>query len=198
MQNFETLLAPRKQPDGSLVFAVPMTPQSKIALLDTKADYGAYVREVIEGESFGPGSDVLACAEELSLEEIVSQFNEGPSSFLLPPSFSLIRCSPAPARTVTGAKATYHQLAHDDFLAVAGPAGQEILEMLLWFQDFGCASRLLLYPSHGTRVTDVRELAIQTLAARTSRRRRRSSPCPSRPGATLCARPSGRCSRERA
>ncbi|TNY21764.1 NAD(P)-binding protein [Rhodotorula diobovata] len=114
MQNFETLLAPRKQPDGSLVFAVPMTPQSKIALLDTKADYGAYVREVIEGESFGPGSDVLACAEELSLEEIVSQFNE-----------------------VTGAKATYHQLAHDDFLAVAGPAGQEILEMLLWFQDFG-------------------------------------------------------------
>jgi hypothetical protein len=77
MQNFLTMLAPRKQDDGSIVFAFPISGKTKLSLLATEQDYGAYVREAIESSSFGPGSEVLAAADELTFEEIVEQFNEG-------------------------------------------------------------------------------------------------------------------------
>lgn len=42
-------------------------------------DYGLYVREAIESDHFGPGSELLACSEELTITEIVKQFSEGAS-----------------------------------------------------------------------------------------------------------------------
>ncbi|GAA5854797.1 hypothetical protein JCM9279_000949 [Rhodotorula babjevae] len=124
MQNWLGALGPRKQADGSLVFAMPIAPSTKIALIDTNGDYGAYVREAIEGESFKPGSEILAAAEEISLDDMVKQFSE-----------------------VTGAKASYYQLGHDDFLAAAGPVGKEMLDMFLWFEEFGYFGGKDLAPS---------------------------------------------------
>ncbi|KPV76121.1 uncharacterized protein RHOBADRAFT_43559 [Rhodotorula graminis WP1] len=124
MQNWLGMLAPRKQADGSFVFAMPISPSTKLALVDTNGDYGAYVREAIESKSFGPGSEILASSDEISLDDMVKQFSE-----------------------VTGAKASYYQMPHDDFLAAAGPAGAEMLDMLLWFEEFGYFGGKDLAPS---------------------------------------------------
>ena len=140
MQNWLGALGPRRQADGSLVFAMPIAPSTKIALIDTNGDYGAYVREAIEGESFKPGSEILAAAEEISLDDMVKQFSEGASSLSRSPTARDLHTDARRTLAVTGAKASYYQLPHDDFLAAAGPVGKEMLDMFLWFEQFGCAS----------------------------------------------------------
>jgi len=196
MQNWLGALGPRRQADGSLVFAMPIAPSTKIALIDTNGDYGAYVREAIEGESFKPGSEILAAAEEISLDDMVKQFSEGASSL----SFSRARDLHTDARrtlAVTGAKASYYQLSHDDFLAAAGPVGKEMLDMFLWFEQFGCASLFLSSPASARRTYASSRPARQTSAARTSPPRSATSPSRSRPGASLSLPTSGTSSLER-
>jgi hypothetical protein len=56
--------------------ALPVKPETKVALMNP-ADFGVWVREAIESPSFGPGSEVLAASEELSLEEMARQWGEG-------------------------------------------------------------------------------------------------------------------------
>lgn len=195
MQNWLGALGPRKQADGSLVFAMPIAPSTKIALIDTNGDYGAYVHEAIEGESFKPGSEILAAAEEISLDDMVKQFSEGASSLSRSPTARDLHTDARRTLAVTGAKASYYQLPHDDFLAAAGPVGKEMLDMLLWFEEFGCAS---LSSSAPARRTDVPfRPARQTSAARTSPPRSATSPSRSRPGASSSLPTSGTSSLER-
>lgn len=66
-----------KLDDGSIVLALPVPSSTKVALIDAAPDYGAYVREALEAP-FSP-KKILASSEELTLDEMVKQFNEGTS-----------------------------------------------------------------------------------------------------------------------
>ncbi|KAK4054050.1 hypothetical protein OIO90_003695 [Microbotryomycetes sp. JL221] len=111
--NFLTMLAPRKTEHG-LMFAMPMSPKTVMSLVDTQEDYGKFVRAALENDQFKPGSELLACAEELTIEDVVAQFNE-----------------------VTGQNAQFYQMPEDQFLQAAGPVGREMLAMLQWFERYG-------------------------------------------------------------
>lgn len=66
-----------KLDDGSIVLALPVPSSTRVALIDAAPDYGAYVREALEAP-LSP-KKILASSEELTLDEIVKQFNEGAS-----------------------------------------------------------------------------------------------------------------------
>ena len=75
--NFLTMMAPKKNEDGSYAFYTPVSPKTVYSLVDTQEDYGAYVRAAIE--KYGAGSETLACAEEITMEEIAKIWSEGES-----------------------------------------------------------------------------------------------------------------------
>ncbi|ORY57685.1 NmrA-domain-containing protein [Leucosporidium creatinivorum] len=79
MSNFASSMGPKLQPDGSIIFSLPIPSNTIISLLNTSRDFGAFARLAIESPEFGEGSNVLACVEELTLEELVQQWNEGKS-----------------------------------------------------------------------------------------------------------------------
>ncbi|KAG7529895.1 hypothetical protein FFLO_05343 [Filobasidium floriforme] len=110
MENFTGMMLPRKQEDGSFVFALPVDPASKMSLIDCGSDYGAYVRGAIES-GLEDGSEVLACRQEITMPEFAEVWGQ-----------------------VNGVKATYYPMPSDQFKAVAG---EEITEMMGWFSDFG-------------------------------------------------------------
>lgn len=85
-------MAPRKLTDGRVVFQMPVPGTTTMPLLATAADYGAYVREALEGAAFAGqgGKEVLAASEDLTIEQIVEQFNEGAS---LPARLPPARCA---------------------------------------------------------------------------------------------------------
>lgn len=72
-------MAPRKLDDGSVVLSLPVPGSTVVSLLDTEADYGAYVREALEAPQFDgkAGQEVLASSDEKTLEQMVQEFNEG-------------------------------------------------------------------------------------------------------------------------
>ncbi|KAK4048696.1 hypothetical protein OIV83_004666 [Microbotryomycetes sp. JL201] len=113
--NFATMMQPRKTENG-IVFAYPFGPKTVISLVDTQADYGKFVRAALENDKFCPGSELLACAEELTIEDVVKQFNEG---------------------TFAIRAASYHQLPDQVFLDNAGHVGPEMLDMFRWFEQYG-------------------------------------------------------------
>lgn len=63
---------------GALEMALPVRPETKVALMDPN-DFGVFVLEAIESPQFGAGAEVLACAEEISLEDMAKQWGEGAS-----------------------------------------------------------------------------------------------------------------------
>ncbi|KAM0789897.1 hypothetical protein ACM66B_006739 [Microbotryomycetes sp. NB124-2] len=111
--NFENIMQPRKTEHG-LTFAYPFSPKTVLSMVDTQADYGKFVRAALENDNFGPGSEILACGEEITIDEAVKQFNE-----------------------ITGQNAQFYQLPHDVFLENAGPVGPEMLDMFKWFEEYG-------------------------------------------------------------
>lgn len=48
-----------KQEDGTYMYWVPVSVQTKLPIIDARKDYGAYVRKVIENPELGAGSEVL-------------------------------------------------------------------------------------------------------------------------------------------
>lgn len=141
-------MGPRRSSSNAddVLFSFPVRPEAKIALLATKEDYGAYVRAALEDEKLvKEGGDVLAASDELSVEEMVKQWSEGASLLPTPPSCSSAKTdSVSGTRTVTGHKARFVQQSDADYLANFpgnhAKAGEELLEMLRWFDGYGCAS----------------------------------------------------------
>lgn len=70
---------PPQQDDGSYAIALPIPGSTKIPILDTVFDYGAFVREAIESPKFGAGTEVLAASEYISYDEIAKHLAEGAS-----------------------------------------------------------------------------------------------------------------------
>ncbi|KAK4054052.1 hypothetical protein OIO90_003697 [Microbotryomycetes sp. JL221] len=88
---------------------LPVSPQTKIAILDSAADYGTFVREAIESDKVGgPGTELYACAEELSLQDMAKQWSE-----------------------VTGVHVEFEQVPEESY------GNAEMLEMVKWFEDYG-------------------------------------------------------------
>lgn len=67
--NYWTSIPPRKQPDGSFVVAQPMSPQTRLPILDAAHDFGRYVLAAVQD---GGPDKVLAGGHYLSLEEIAA------------------------------------------------------------------------------------------------------------------------------
>ncbi|BGP01550.1 hypothetical protein NBRC10513v2_005191 [Rhodotorula toruloides] len=125
-------MGPRRSSSGNsdeVLFSFPMRPEGKIALLATKEDYGAYVRAALEDEKLSKdGGEVLAASDELSVEEMVKQWSE-----------------------VTGHKARFVQQSDADYLSNFpgnyAKAGEELLEMLRWFDGYGYYGGKSIEPS---------------------------------------------------
>jgi hypothetical protein len=69
-------LRPVKQADGSYALCCSVSPRTVLPVIDALYDYGIFVREGIESPSFGPGTEVLACGEEISLGEMAAQLSQ--------------------------------------------------------------------------------------------------------------------------
>ncbi|KAJ7670510.1 hypothetical protein B0H17DRAFT_1085722 [Mycena rosella] len=69
---------PRKDPeaDGAYVLALPMGEDTIVPIIDAARDYGLFVREAIESPAFGPGSEVLASGEDISLRDMCAQLSQ--------------------------------------------------------------------------------------------------------------------------
>lgn len=142
-------MVPRKLGDGRLVLQLPVPGSTVISLLDVAPDYGAYVREALEAAQFAgqAGKEVLAASEELTLDQMLKEFNEG--AFFLPLLLTQISCcsclhsTRTPLSSVTGANATYEQVPARDWIAQLGEegakAGKELVDMFRWFSEYGFA-----------------------------------------------------------
>jgi hypothetical protein len=71
---------PIKEPDGSYALALSVGPDTVLHVIDALHDYGLFVREGIESPAFGPGQEVLAAAEGITVKEIAAQLSQ--SAFL--------------------------------------------------------------------------------------------------------------------
>ncbi|KAJ6488348.1 hypothetical protein DFH09DRAFT_1377681 [Mycena vulgaris] len=68
--NFLTLpIMLTKQDDGSFDIPWPVKPTTVVPFIDTAEDYGLFVRSVLEQPVFTHGSEVLACCENISVQE---------------------------------------------------------------------------------------------------------------------------------
>ncbi|KAK4698841.1 NAD(P)H dehydrogenase (quinone), partial [Phenoliferia sp. Uapishka_3] len=114
LSNFTSKMIPRKQEDGTYVLALPIASSAKIPMLDTDADYGAYVVEAVESPSFGAGSEVLAASEYISLAEVTKIWSE-----------------------VSGKTIIHREVPDATFEKMVPRGGDELAEMLRFFQEFG-------------------------------------------------------------
>lgn len=106
--------------------------------MDASGDFGAWVREAIESPAFGPGSNVLACSEELTLDEMARQWSEGESRRAFSSAARLIGPRIG-ALAVKGVNVKYEQMPMEDYLARMPPgAGHEMLQTLQFFERYGC------------------------------------------------------------
>jgi len=109
MENYLTMMPPRKQDDGTYLFALPVDPKNKLSLIHCARDYGAYVRGAIESEM--TSGKVLACGDEITPSELAELWSKG-----------------------TGKKSTYQYVPPSVFQT---QAGEEMTQMFSWFNDFG-------------------------------------------------------------
>ncbi|KAJ7178298.1 NAD(P)-binding protein [Mycena filopes] len=66
----------RKQPDGTYLMAWALSPETVLPILDTAADYGLFVRRVLEAPVFPGGSTVYTSSEDITLRELARQLAE--------------------------------------------------------------------------------------------------------------------------
>jgi len=115
------LSAPKKQPDGTYVLSVPVSPDLKLVVLDCPIDFGLYVREVIENPKLGAGSEVVT-GSLVSFNEAVAALSKA-----------------------SGKKVVCRQLSKDEFLEDAsnfGPAAEWIYNMYMAFTEVGSTGPL--------------------------------------------------------
>ncbi|KAM0755459.1 NmrA-domain-containing protein [Meredithblackwellia eburnea MCA 4105] len=114
LSNFSTMMVPRKGEDGTYTLALPVKASAQVPVLDAQRDYGAYVVEAIESPSFGAGSEVLAAKEYISFADIVAKWSE-----------------------VSGKTIKHQELPDEVMVKLVPHGGEELVEMLRFFQDFG-------------------------------------------------------------
>jgi len=123
MENYLTMSAPKKIGDGKFAIFAPVPGESKICLLDTKHDYGLFVREAIEssrGQQSDPSSEIFAHGDEISWNEIAKTVGE-----------------------MTGKDVVFMQASEEQFMKGAMGAGmpeavaKELLEMYQAIAEFG-------------------------------------------------------------
>lgn len=139
---FFDAMAATKEADGSYTLGLPVSADTVVPVLDTLHDYGLFVREGIESPAFGPGTEVLASSEDLTLRELTAQLaqSESLSTFISLSAMDLLifMCE------VTGKNIVYKQISDDEFIVKSkSPTpriAQEMLENIKFYQDFGCAS----------------------------------------------------------
>ncbi|GAA6039405.1 hypothetical protein JCM8097_002840 [Rhodosporidiobolus ruineniae] len=117
--------------------ALPVKETTKVSLIDTPNDYGAFVRALLEPQANTLSTDVFACTEELTLKQMVNQVEEA-----------------------TGVPTVYRQLAPAEYLQQFGKQKEklatELLEMLQWFEEYGYFAGKDVQPS----LTAVQQLNI--------------------------------------
>ncbi|KAJ7889926.1 NAD(P)-binding protein [Mycena olivaceomarginata] len=115
---FFDAMAATKEADGSYTLGLPVSADTVVPVLDTLHDYGLFVREGIESPAFGPGTEVLASSEDLTLRELTAQLAQ-----------------------ITGKNIVYKQISDDEFIVKSkSPTpriAQEMLENIKFYQDFG-------------------------------------------------------------
>ena len=129
-----SLTRPPQQEDGTFVLALPVSSSAIIPVLDTARDYGAYVVEAIESPSFGAGSEVLAASEYISVADLVKTWSAGKllMKYLAHTSKDLIEF------LVSGKTITHRDVPDETFVKLVPRGGEELVEMLRYFQEFGC------------------------------------------------------------
>ncbi|KAG8986478.1 hypothetical protein FRB95_007856 [Tulasnella sp. JGI-2019a] len=129
MENYTTHSAPKKHADGeSFVIYGVNPPDSVVPLINTKHDYGLFVRKAIEAP--GKQDEIFAHGEVISLAAMAERLSE-----------------------TTGKKVTYMQISHAAFMAALTSRGfsneiaRSYLEMHLSVGEFGYFGKKDLGPS---------------------------------------------------
>jgi uncharacterized protein YbjT (DUF2867 family) len=117
MQNFGGMMAPQPSRDGDGTFAINniVTPQTQMPLIETVEDTGKYIGAVLaEPEKF-EGKVLSAATKLYSFEKVAQTISE-----------------------LTGKTVRYNQIPVEMFKKFLPPAAADnLVEMLLYFQDFG-------------------------------------------------------------
>ncbi|KAJ7686597.1 NAD(P)-binding protein [Mycena olivaceomarginata] len=125
---FFDAMAATKEADGSYTLGLPVSADAVVPVLDTLHDYGLFVREGIESPAFGPGTEVLASSEDLTLGELTAQLAQTMD-------LMMFVCE------ITGKNIVYKQISDDEFIVKSkSPTpriAQEMLENIKFYQDFG-------------------------------------------------------------
>ncbi|KAL8291882.1 hypothetical protein RQP46_002140 [Phenoliferia psychrophenolica] len=101
-------MKPRLSAHGDWIMSLPASESTKLPILNTERDFGAYVRAVIESPKLGAGSEVLAAPAYVTLQEVVQIWSK-----------------------VTGLTIRYKEL------PAAQDHGNERVQMLQFFGEFG-------------------------------------------------------------
>ena len=115
MENFLSMMAPKKQSDGSLVFSLPCKGAAQEWSLYSVAETGAVVASILANPQKYSGKQIDLIGDRLNLNSIIATYGE-----------------------VAGAKASLHELSDEQFKQfVPGEAGVEVLNMLRFFDEYG-------------------------------------------------------------
>lgn len=116
-----------------------MSGETVFSILDV-TEFGAFVRAAIESPEFGFGSEVLACGDQISLNDLAQKWGERELAWL---SWSRHELTNLPF-AVTRKKAAFAQIPEEVFLAAAPPpVAKELLSMLKSFKKYGCECCLI-------------------------------------------------------
>lgn len=142
MENFTSFgSGTTKQADGTYVMSGVTSPKSAQPLLNTKHDYGLFVRKAIES----PGEkEIYAHAEVITYPEMMKQLSAS-TSFLV----SLVQrvettIDDLARPTVTGKDISYEQITGEQLLkgmashGISEVVAHEFLEMYQSIEEFGC------------------------------------------------------------
>jgi len=108
---------PTKEADGSYVLALPVGPDTVFPFIDAPHDYGQFVRKAIESPSFGPGSEILASSEDISIRDMLAQLSQ-----------------------ITGKKVVHKRIGDEEFMAATKfphRVALELLDSTKFYEEFG-------------------------------------------------------------
>jgi uncharacterized protein YbjT (DUF2867 family) len=109
MQNFQSMMKPRKNADGSVTFSMALKPNTPLYMIDIN-DMGPAVAAILRDPKKWDGRTIPLCGSALTLDKIVSMFTES-----------------------TGIKAKAEYVPE----AQLTMQNKEMGEMFQWFNDYG-------------------------------------------------------------